>query len=405
MWVVLFGVFLALSSMTTLRGEGNFSVVEVGLVLTAIVGSATAIYERRFEPVSAGSLKLIHNPVVVFSVLAAGALVVSTGFHLHLYKIYFIDPLKAIVPFLTTIMCVVAVGVVLATRNATLLLRSYLGATLLVNMIYMAGYVIGFGKFFYGPRLTGLSVNPNQLALFSLCSTIVALMLLTKSRMPIWFTAGAAGSSIIVGLLTLSDAFSLALVPILVCIAYLGVHRFTRSFGATVVAGVFLAALCVSAVAYVQPDAYERATSLIEVTLSSGNQDSVRELLWKNGIAAWAERPIIGNGAGAWSGVSAPFQATEAHNSFIDWLTMVGIVGSVPLAIAFASILKLNFRRHIVSYLCLLSLSVFVLFHFVFRLPPVWLALMCILALGFDSQHAVFPQWRMRGSRTGQPGV
>lgn len=405
MWVVLFGVFLALSSMTTLRGEGSFSFVEVGLVLTAIVGSGTAIYERRLVPVSGGGLKLIHNPIVVFSILAAGALVVSTGVHLHLYSIYFIDPVKAILPFLTTILCVVALGVVLATQGATLLLRSYLGATILVNMIYIAGYAIGFGGFFYGPRLTGLSVNPNQLALFSLCSTIVALMLLTKSRMPIWLTAGAAGSSIIVGLLTLSDAFSLALVPVLVCIAYLGVHRFTRSFGATVVAGAFLTALCVAAVAYVQPEAYERAVDLVEVALSSGNQDSVRELLWKNGIAAWAERPIIGNGAGAWSGVSAPFQATEAHNSFIDWLTMVGLVGTAPLAIAFASILKLNFRRHLVSYLCLLALSIFVLFHFVFRLPPVWLALMCILALSFDSQHVIFPQWRTRGSRTRQPGV
>jgi O-antigen ligase len=272
-------------------------------------------------------------------------------------------------------------------------------------LVYVAGYAIGFGQFFYGPRLTGLSINPNQLALFSLCSTVVGLMLLTKSRLPIWLTVGTAGSSIIVGLLTLSDAFSLALVPLMICFAYLGVHRFTRSFGATVVAGIFVAALCISAVAYVKPDAYERAIGLVEVTLSSGNQDSVRELLWKNGIAAWAERPIIGNGAGAWSGLSAPFQVTEAHNSFIDWLTMVGIIGSAPLGIAFASILKLDFRRYIVSYLALLSVSIFVVFHFVFRLPPVWLALMCILAARFDSQHAVFPHWRVRSRNAVSPSA
>lgn len=405
MWVVLFGVFLALSSMTTLRGQGNFSVVEVGLVLTAILGSATAIYERRLDSASAGGVKLTNNPIVVFTFFALGALVISTGAHLPLYTIYFIDPIKALLPFLTTFMCVIAFGIVLETRGSTLLLQSYLGATLLVNTVYVAGYAIGFGQFFYGPRLTGLSINPNQLALFSLCSTIVALMLLTKSRMPIWFTAGTAGSSIIVGLLTLSDAFSLALVPLLVGIAYLGVHRFTRSFGATVVAGIFLTALCISAVAYLMPDAYERAIDLVMVAMSSGNQDSIRELLWKNGFAAWAERPIIGNGAGAWSGVSAPFQAMEAHNSFIDWLTMVGIVGSAPLALAFASILKLDFRRYLVSYLCLLSLSVFVLFHFVFRLPPLWLALMCVLAVGFEPHHVVFPQWKMLGSRPRQAGL
>jgi O-antigen ligase len=395
-WVVLFGVFMALSSMTSLRGEGNFSVVEVGLVLTAIVGSATALYERGRAPGGAANLNLTHNPIVVFSALAGGVLIVSTGVHLNLYPIYFMDPARAILPFLTTIMCVIALGIVLATR-ATLVLRSYLAATVLVNVLYVAGYAIGFGEFFYGPRFTGLSVNPNQLALFSLCSTIIALMLLTKSRLPIWLTGAAAGSSIVIGLLTLSDAFTLAMVPILASIAYLGVHRFTRSFGATVVAGIFLTALCVAAVAYVKPDAYERAVDLVMVAMSSGNQDSVRELLWKNGFAAWAERPIIGNGAGAWSGVSAPFQATEAHNSFIDWLTMVGIVGSAPLALAFASILKLDFRRYIVSYLCLLSVCIFVLFHFVFRLPPVWLALMCVLALRFDPLHTVYPRWNMPG--------
>ena len=134
-------------------------------------------------------------------------------------------------------------------------------------------------------------------------------------------------------------------------------------------------------------------------SFSSGDQDTDREILWQNGIVAWQYRPIFGNGAGAWSGLG-PFQAVEAHNSFIDWLSMVGLIGAAPLAYCTLSLFRLNFRQHVVSITGIIALMTFFLFHFVFRLPPVWLAWMALLTVVFHEEGAVFPRpWLRARSR------
>lgn len=392
MIVAIFGIFIALSSMTTLRGERPVGLIDVGLIVFAALTVAISIVgRRRAERPGSG---IGSNPVYIFLSLGLLALVISTLINVASYGAYFVDPVRTITPFIATCFCGIAMAVAFASGNALALLRSFAVASLFVGILYVAGALAGFGPFFYGPRFSGLSLNPNQTAMFALSAALVALVLLTKTPAskfsPIYVASFAF--SMMIGVMTQSDAFMICAVLLIFCVAYLIAFRFTRSFFATVVLGAFAAVLAVALAAAFAPDLFGRSVDMVQASFSAGNQDSDRELLWKNGIAAWASRPIFGNGAGAWSGIGSPFQSVEAHNSFIDWLSMVGLVGTAPLVYCVVSVLRLNFKQHILSYVGVMALATFFLFHFVFRLPPIWLAWMALLAVFIGPDGALFPR-------------
>jgi O-antigen ligase len=395
MIVAFFGMFIALSSMTSLRGEAAVGAIDAGLIFFAGLSIISALVGRK--PANSRASRLIANPVFCFVSIGLAAIILSTLLNWSAYGLYFIDPVKAIMPYIATFFCANAMAITIGSPNALLLLRGFLITSLAVGVVYIGGFLIGFGPFFYGPRFSGLSLNPNQTAIFALCGTIIALALIVKSPpsklKPVYFSALAV--NMVLGVITKSDAFMICSVPILFCVAYLIAFKFTRSFLGTALLGAFGSLLVITAVAIVTPDIFRSAVALVNGSLSTGNQDSDRQLLWQNGIAAWQYRPIFGNGAGAWSGLS-PFQAMEAHNSFIDWLSMAGLVGTAPLAYCTLSLLRLNFRQHIVSIMGCIALLAFFMFHFVFRLPPVWLAWMALLAVVFHKEGAVFPSLGLR---------
>ncbi len=395
MIVAFFGMLIALSSMTALRGEASVGVIDAGLIFFAGLSIISALFGRK--PADSRASKLIANPVYCFVSIGLAAIILSTLLNWGAYGLYFIDPVKAITPYIATFFCAIAMSITFSSPNALLLLRGFLITNLAVGLVYIGGFIIGFGPFFYGPRFSGLSLNPNQTAIFALCGAIIALALIVKSPpsklRPVYFSALAV--NMLLGFITRSDAFMICSVPILFCVAYLIAFKFTRSLIGTVLLGVFGSLLVITAVAIVTPDFFRNAVALVNATFSTGNQDSDRAILWQNGIAAWQYRPIFGNGAGAWSGMG-PFQAIEAHNSFIDWLSMVGLVGTAPLAYCILSLLRLNFRQHVVSIMGCVALLTFFMFHFVFRLPPVWLAWMALLAVVFHKEGAVFPDLGLR---------
>lgn len=409
MIIAIFGIFIALSSMTTLRGESPVGLLDIGLVVSSVLSVAVCMGSRR--PRSPLISALTANPVYCFLALGGLALIVSTLMNLPGYSIYFIDPIKAILPFLATFFCGIAMAVVLASPGALTLLRSFVIASLLIGLVYIAGAAMGFGPFFYGPRFSGLSLNPNQTAMFALCASLVALVLASKTPVskltPVYVAAFVV--SMAIGVFTRSDAFMICSVFVVFCISYLVAFRLIRSFVGTVIVGVFAALVLVAAVAVFDPDLFGNLVKMIQVSFGAGNQDSDRELLWRHGVAAWRERPIFGNGAGAWSGISSPFQAIEAHNSFIDWLSMVGFVGALPLAYCVSTLLRLNLKQHMLSYAGVLALTTFFMFHFVFRLPPTWLAWMALLMVDIRPEGTIFPRPWLRASKSSglvtRPGV
>lgn len=391
MIAAIFGIFIALSPMTSLRGESSVGLIDAGLIIFAALTIATSMAGRKARTSTISVLAA--NPVYAFTGLGALAITLATLINLSGYSIYFIDPMMAILPLIVTFFCGIAMAVALSSRDALTLLRSFALASLLVGIMYIAGALIGFGPFFYGPRFSGLSLNPNQTAMFALCGSLTALVLMTKtppSTLRMTYAATVV-VCMIVGIMTKSDAFMVCSVLVVFCVAYLIAFRFIRSFLGTIVLGVFAALVMVALAAALAPEAFGSSADMVQASFSSGNQDTDRELLWRNGMAAWRERPLFGNGAGAWSGISSPYQAFEAHNSFVDWLSMVGIVGAAPLAYCTLFVLRLNFKQHVVAYIGVLALLTFFMFHFVFRLPPVWLAWMALLTVEIRNEGAVFP--------------
>ena len=64
-------------------------------------------------------------------------------------------------------------------------------------------------------------------------------------------------------------------------------------------------------------------TSMIDLW-NQADQGGARIALLKNGIEAYSYSPIIGHGGGAFSGTYHAFGRFEAHNTYVDLLTIGG---------------------------------------------------------------------------------
>jgi O-antigen ligase len=177
-------------------------------------------------------------------------------------------------------------------------------------------------------------------------------------------------SMLICGLSAFSDAFVLSLV-----IAIFG-YLFSKSISSTtflilglpaLLIGLFLLFLYV----YIFFN-FNLLESLI-VFWNEADQGGTRLSLYQNGIIAFLHSPLLGHGAGAFAGISIPFEKFEAHNTFIDLTTIGGlllpIIFYAPLVIAYFGLIKKNPLASAI----LLGLIFFTLFHFVARHPIIWL--------------------------------
>ena len=82
---------------------------------------------------------------------------------------------------------------------------------------------------------------------------------------------------------------------------------------------------------------------------------------------------MLGNGAGAFSGIAGPFEAMEAHNTPIDLLAMGGVVGLTAVYYYPVRNAVLAYNRGMTILFPLLAgLIVFTMFHFVARHPVFW---------------------------------
>lgn len=107
---------------------------------------------------------------------------------------------------------------------------------------------------------------------------------------------------------------------------------------------------------------------------------SVRFELLKNGVNAFMQSPIFGLGPGSFSGISAPFMGSEAHNSLIDWLASFGVIGTLLLvALSLLIIYFLGKEKSWVLLGAFLALGFFAMCHHIMRHPIVWVYACLIL--------------------------
>ena len=296
--------------------------------------------------------------------------------------------------------------------HLTIMRVTFLACTVCLTILLGIAMVVpGIGslRFWYGGiRFSGWAVNPNQLAAFALVMPFFGWYLFGKARG--WRRAGyglAIACSVAVGLATKSDALRVAWLSSvgIVCLIswyfrpVLHRDRLLPYVSYLLVPALFI----VSAVAY-GPEfmaAFERA-----VTDMYGERDQgqVRFTVWRNGLRALAESPLVGWGPGAFSGLTRPFEGFEAHNNVIDWGASTGSLGA---ALHVALWCWCAWRALSVGALSLFAVVVVVaidgMFGYSLRQPVYWLTLTMVLLLTERHQAARRPAAQARADPAGAP--
>lgn len=220
-------------------------------------------------------------------------------------------------------------------------------------------------------RFSSLSKNPNQVALFLISIPFISLYLyysekITKIKFVILIV-----SPVLINIIVIGKALMISWAAgFLVFFILIKKYFYIKVFLLIISPAIFLL--------------YESLAYNYIIDLYSGNnygsaenQGSFRILLWKNGLVAWLENPMLGNGPGHFSG-SVSFEGMESHNLFIDWLSAYGILGFTLLFLVFKKIVQypniytINTAIAIGFYTAITIQSAF---HFYGRQPLFWMLL------------------------------
>ncbi|MDB9830051.1 hypothetical protein OAC68_04340 [Gammaproteobacteria bacterium] len=226
-------------------------------------------------------------------------------------------------------------------------------------------------------RVSLLSENPNQLALYSITGIMVVNLLIENTIARLVLSLGL----LICGVVAFSDAFFLALLLGL-AVYFLAQSVLSMKFLIFGVPILLISALITTIL----------VTSFVDFNLMSvildfwreADQGNTRTNLYKNGFIAFTYSPFVGHGAGAFSGVQLPFSAFEAHNTPIDFGTMGGIflvlIFYAPFLLSFFKFLHLDPIKSAV----ILAFIAFTMFHFIGRHPLVWIGWAICLKFSID---------------------
>lgn len=224
--------------------------------------------------------------------------------------------------------------------------------------------MIYFNQFYYaGVRFRGLSKNPNQLGLFLVITSMMAIFNFNKKKNK--FNFFIIILNIYIGIKTQSDAY------ILSCFIGSCAYIFTmlknriKKFIPFIISGVLIYGIV-------------KIKDYYHYVDNDGGQASLRMRLWILGIKNTMETSFL------W-GIGPRFITThkgygmgtfESHNTFIDLFTQLGIVGLVIFLFLLITIIKRN--RIIEDKVLLGSVIIFSQFHFIFRQPIFWLLLLLL---------------------------
>lgn len=223
-------------------------------------------------------------------------------------------------------------------------------------------------------RADFFSNNPNQLALYSLAGLIIVNLLIERKIILLLISVPL----IIYGAIAVSDAFFAAV--ILGFIAYL-FYKFLFNLKIAIFSIPFLFILFIYLSIYFNFYIADESLlgSIIELWREA-DQGNLRTLLYKHGLLAAMNSPVIGLGAGVFSGISGPLQQFESHNTFIDLMTNGGIVLSALFYYPFIKVILLNYKKNPYKSAVVTAFLAFTLFHFIARHPIVWIAWGCCIA-------------------------
>lgn len=256
---------------------------------------------------------------------------------------------------------------------------------LTVSLLYL--FLVDIVAYFYsgfmyeGFRLAGFSSNPNQLALLVLVTFNISFVFCKKMMIPRLWRVAIYVFLLYVSLRTVSEALLVAI--FLGFVSYFSIRFSIYSFKRTDRLYVLISVMLMInlALSYFASFVSYSAGDLYGV-ININNQGDDRFTLWFNGLSSLSDSLVFGNGPGAHSGFGGPFEGVEAHNTFIDMLTQVGLIGFLSFVFLSIYIFLKGGRRDIAySTFVLVSIFSFAQFHFILRQPLFWFGLVLPILL------------------------
>jgi len=258
-----------------------------------------------------------------------------------------------------------------------------------VAVLWVWGFILAEDiLYFEGVRFAGLAVNPNQFALFVLCIPLCLGVGLSGRG-----TIHAVGFvllgilAVLAGLDSMSDALLISwylLVVILMLVALI-----LRENPKKLKPAILIMVMIVCANLFWQPLVLISSrvglslSNRIELNVSNPaeqNQISIRLGLYRNGMLAWMDRPLLGHGVQMVSGFQSPYEGKESHNTVIDWASWTGVLGVLSAGIWYSTMLRRAWMwRQLVGMAGMIVLLVFAQFHLVAR-QPLFMIMTCALS-------------------------
>lgn len=333
----------------------------------------------------------------------------DTGLFLHDVMAY---------PVLAAVSCLSTAGSRL--HRVAWLLATFSAAWLLLQVAFGYGWIsLGDYDTWEWERFRGLSDNANQLALYCAVITLLSLYLAETARGPGESLAALICMivAIVVGRLTMSDAYLLVIVVAGPLFAALKLQRWLKSRDRRMAlrsafAWILVLALPL-AVAYVTPLGASAATEIEEavkgMTKGGGGRDTeetarLRVHIWNEAMRRGVESGMLGLGPGPHLEIPASIVAGrrdstndpkhvehpeygfvpnfEAHNTFLDLFLQGGLLAVLSLGWLVATALVVTRRAKLDALTTLLcGLAIFSIFHLIVRHPIFWFAIsLCMVA-------------------------
>lgn len=231
-------------------------------------------------------------------------------------------------------------------------------------------------------RFSGLSQNPNQLALYLLPAPFFSLMAYLKNEKNKLLVGIEIFAAIAINMFVLGKTLFVGWIIsfgflFLIGFVYFGkIKLYNLNFIIKLIFVPFFLVL-------IMPIAILLYKGQTAGSVEGQGED--RLILWSNGLNAWLDSFLLGHGPGHYSGIESSYQGMEAHNFWIDWLSAYGFIGYAALTfyllLNFIKVIRLQVWIVISMYLSLLVQSTF---HFYGRQPFFWLILVIGYMVAFE---------------------
>lgn len=372
---ILLGIALSFTTFTKVRFFGPIGIGELLLAITVIMLIVQLAHNQKVY-ISEKSIKLV-SLLYAFILLAFISNLVG-AFRGTIEIMDFRDIIAFLLPIAIIILLVHLFDyqniLIKAALYFYIYSQAYIYFCLLYLLVIRNFFYIDF-FYYFSTRFSGLSLNPNQLALLTLILPIISLYLMSRKKIPIYIGILNVVAAVWVGIKIESDALLVTWIISFFIYSYiLFIKKIKLKKSLKIILNLFGLSFLVSLLKIASDILKDVSNSFNEVS----NQSAIRYTLWENGIKAFSKSPLIGNGTKSQSGLTSPFEGHEAHNTLIDLISMLGLFGFIIILLLSLWAI-INSRQNLYYLILLLQVFIYSNFHNVMRQPIFWFVLFILL--------------------------